>query len=670
MKWQAVQGGLEHGGYAAWEAALEAAGASGDGWLVPVMAVLVPTDGLDLKGAIDQTLSFEQAEFSPHEWDLLVTERSVLGSGWPHEVRFVAYVPREALGALPACWKVLGVGPGFRPCEAAPAARAGEVLTALPGRLRPDVPVMAIIDEGIGFLNCRFRARPQRTRFLAVWMQAAERIVLGPVGPTGDIRLGRVLTGTEIDAHLVAGTQETEVYAQVARAVYPVVERGTMRRRVGHGTHVLDLACGAGAGEPMAEVPVLAVQLPPSSIRETAGRRMEAHLVQGLRWILAEVLRQADEAKVPPVVLNLSLGTLAGPGDASEFLADWIAYEIDRHRRMAPGAEVRITGSFGNARLSRLVARAEVRLRQPLSLDWRLLPDDGTASFLELRVDGMQAPGLTLSLDPPVGSGLPPLQAAWPETPGGWVLSEGKGQVVRVSFLTGPSGRGLLHLALAPSAPPPGQARAAPGLWRVTLQTARNEPVRVVARVQRDDTPFGHAAHGRQSWLDHPEAWAWDSESRGYDLPQPQVDGTPPCPVTREGSYVAFGGSDRDEVWLVGSVRSGGNAGEWCPSAFSAEGAEHLYRPGEARGPDLAAMGEMGGFRGGIAAAGLVSGSRVRLSGTSMAAPQVARRLLEYFRNVQPADRSPTAERAALVGADGWSVQPDPRLGHGVLIGT
>ncbi len=86
----------------------------------------------------------------------------------------------------------------------------------------------------------------------------------------------------------------------------------------------------------MAEVPVLAVQLPPASIRETAGRRMEAHLVQGLRWILAEVLRRANRAKVPPVVVNLSLGTLAGPGDATEFLADWMAHEIDRHRRMAP----------------------------------------------------------------------------------------------------------------------------------------------------------------------------------------------------------------------------------------------------------------------------------------------------------------------------------------------
>jgi hypothetical protein len=667
MAWQSFQGGLEYGGYAAWEMEVEAARGSESGWLVPVMATLVPADGLDLKGAIDQTLGFKQAEFAPHERDLLVTERSVAGAGWPHEVRFVAYVPRASLRDLPACWKILGLGPGFRPCEATPAAPVGNVLTALPGRLRSDVPVMAIIDEGIGFLNARFRAGLRATRFLAVWFQVAERIAQGPIGPTGDIRLGRVLTGAEINAHLKAGAQEAEVYAQVARAIYPVSERSVMRRRVGHGTHVLDLACGAVPEEPMSEVPILAVQLPPSSIRETAGRRMEAHLVQGLRWILAVVLRQADAAKVPPVVLNLSLGTLAGPGDASEFLADWIAHEIDRHRRMAPGAEVRITGSFGNARLSRLVARAEVRLRQPLSLDWRLQPDDGTASFLELRVDGMQASGLALTLDPPVGSGLPQLQATWPEAPGGWMLKDAEGPIARVSFRIDSTGRGLLHLALAPSVPTPGQARALPGLWRITLQTVRNEPVRVVARVQRDDTPFGHAAHGRQSWLDHPEGWTWDVESRGYTLPQPQVDGTPPCPVTREGTYVAFGGSDRDEVWLVGSARPGQVADEWRPSSFSAEGADHLHRPGEAKGPDLVARGETGGFLGGIPAAGLVSGCRVRLSGTSMAAPQVARRLLEYFRSVPIEERNLAAERAALVGKDGWGILTGRRLGHGIL---
>ncbi len=196
----------------------------------------------------------------------------------------------------------------------------------------------------------------------------------------------------------------------------------------------------------------------------------------------------------------------------------------------------------------------------------------------------------------------------------------------------------------------------------------RNEPVRVVARVQRDDTPFGHAAHGRQSWLDHPEGWTWDSERRAYSLPQPQSDGTPPCPVTREGSYVAFGGSDRDEVWLVGSARRGLGGDDWQPSAFSAEGAVHLHRPGEAAGPDLVALGEAGGFLGGVSAAGLLSGSRVRLAGTSMAAPQVARRLLGYFRQVPAAQRSLAKERSALVGPAGWAPVADRRMGHGVLV--
>ncbi len=197
----------------------------------------------------------------------------------------------------------------------------------------------------------------------------------------------------------------------------------------------------------------------------------------------------------------------------------------------------------------------------------------------------------------------------------------GQGPVAQVCFLPEPTGRALLHVAVAPSAPPPGQARGAPGRWRIALTTGLNTPVRVIARVQRDDTPLGHAPFGRQSWLDHPEGWAWDTDRRDYSRPQPQSDGTPPCPITREGSYVAFGGTDREEIWLIGAARPDRVAGGWTPSAFSAEGAQYLLRPGESAGPDLVAAGEAGGFTGGIAASGCC-----RAAGCGWPAPRWRRR--------------------------------------------
>jgi hypothetical protein len=145
------------------------------------------------------------------------------------------------------------------------------------------------------------------------------------------------------------------------------------------------------------------------------------------------------------------------------------------------------------------------------------------------------------------------------------------------------------------------------------------------------------------------------------------MEGAPPCPITREGTAVSFAGTDRDEIYLVGSVfhRSGMRVAS--PSVFSSEGAVHLARPEESTGPTLAAPGELGGFLGGILASGVLTGSKARLSGTSMAAPAVARRLMDYFRTTPPASRSPDAEEAALVGADNWASTADPRTGHGLL---
>jgi hypothetical protein len=306
--WQGVTEGLGHGGYVAWESAIAAAmGQPGQDHL-QVFAALQPVDGMTLADVIDASLNLPGVHYSRHERDLLATERALAGGGWPHEVRLVAFCPRSMLDQLPAFWRVIEVGPPVvlpRLDDPTP----GEDLCATQGDLDPRVPVAAVIDDGIGFLNARFRSDPRLTAVMrAVWLQASNALV------AGDIVCGQVLTGPEIDAHLATGAAEAEVYAQVNRALYPVMDGALTNRRVAHGTHVLDLAAGASpiGRDPLREVPILAVQLPPQSVRETAGRRLETYLVQGLRWLLAEVLRQAQGTDVPPLVVNISLGSLAG----------------------------------------------------------------------------------------------------------------------------------------------------------------------------------------------------------------------------------------------------------------------------------------------------------------------------------------------------------------------
>lgn len=658
--WERLSEGLGFGGYVAWESALAAVAGDAGRDHLPVFLELQSPKGttMGLAEAIDATLALPGIRFSRHERDLLETERSLAGTGWPHPVRSVAFVPRAMLDALPPFWRVLNVGPGVA-MPAAVDASAAQDLRAVEGDLDPAVPVVAVIDDGIGFLNARFRSARERTRIRAVWLQAPERAEVGTA--FGDVVCGQVLTGAEIDAHLASGGEEAEVYRQVNRALLPVTDGALTNQRTAHGTHVLDLAAGAAPwdADPIRAVPILAVQLPPASVRETAGRRMEAYLVQGLRWILAEALRQANGTDVPPVVVNLSLGSLAGPGDRHAFLADWFAYELARHQRVT-GGEVRLVIAYGNARQSRLVARAALRRSQPMELIWRVQPDDHSSSFLELRVDGNMTQGLKLRLTPPAGSGLPALDVDWPATGTGWRLD---GPRAAVAAVAEPGGQALLHLVLGPTVGQGALPAAAPGGWRIRVQTTEAEPVRITARVQRDDTPPGYRTLGRQSWLDHPLAWDWDEEQRGYVAPR-RAEDAPGCPVTREGTCVAYAGAEDPRILFVGAVRPAGTGVR--PVAWSSEGVRYLMRPGESAGPTLVALGEDGSILPGRRAAGVVSGAVTRMSGTSMAAPQVARRLAEYFLQTPTSARSAEAERRFLTGRADWG-QPDSRLGHGML---
>lgn len=670
--WENVSSGLEYGGYVAWEAAVSAVQGDGGRDHLPVFLALQPLPGasMSLAATIDATFALPGLRFSQHERDLLVTERALAGDGWPHELRTVAFCPREMLRGLPGFLRVLQVGPPVAMPVGGPVSQ-GENLCTLSGDLDPTVPLAAVIDDGIGFLNARFRKDRGKSRIKAVWLQAPERVA-DPDGETlGDVVCGRVLRGVDIDAHLAAGGDEAEVYRQINRALLPVTDGALTNRRTAHGTHVLDLAAGAApwACDPLTAVPILAVQLPPASVRETAGRRMEAYLVQGLRWIMAEALRLANGTDVPPVVVNISLGSLAGPGDRHAFLADWFAYEVARHSRLTGGGKLRLVIAYGNARLARLVARDAMRRSHPLELLWRVLPDDHSSSHLELRVDTNLVAGLKLTLAPPAASGLPALTVDWPAACNGWRLSgPDAAPMAAVVAVTEAGGQSLLHLTLGPTVAIGALPPVAPGAWQVVLRTTEAEPVRVTARVQRDDTPPGYHTLGRQSWLDHPQGWDWDPEARGYLAPRPARD-APGCPVTREGTCVAYAGAEDPSILFVGAARPvTGRPGEVQPARYSSEGAGHLARPGESEGPTLVALGDDGALLPGRRGAAVVSGSVTRMSGTSMAAPEVARALLRYFLATPPKAQTEHAERQALVGTADWGA-PDRRMGHGMLVG-
>ena len=667
LEWTLAKEPARHGGYVAWEAQHRTKLSANDVWYLPVFVQLTRVkDGpANMVAAINQVLASDLFLMARDERDLLVTEAGLADTGWAGDLRFVAYVVATDLGEIPAWCQVRHVGAPVPMSRARMIGRPDH--TDTPFRLptaaaasdqRPPT-IVAAIDDGIAFLNARFRSDPAHTRIAAVWLQTAE------LRDLSGVLCGGVLDKDEIDALLAGGEPEAEVYRAINRTIGPTTEQWSTSHLVSHGTHVLDLAAGAApegdADAAMRALPILAVQLPPAALRDTSGRRLEGYVAQGVRWLMAQTLRRAGGGPVAPLVVNLSLGSLAGPGNASAFLAEWFQYEVQRYARLAPHAVLRIVAAYGNARRARLVARTELRAAKELTLDWRILPDDHTPSFVELRAYNSSAGALRLSLHPP-GALASFDDVPWPEPGQSWSI--GTPPVAMVTGVAEDEHR-MVHVAVAPTA---GAATLSqPGCWRIAVTRADEAPALISVRVQRDDTPAGYRTFGRQSWLDHPQAWHWDDETRDWTFPLATEAGFDNSPVTREGTAVAFSGTTEPAVLFVGSVRPRtGHPGSFEPALYTASGVVTFQLPGKSTGPTLAARGDDGAVLRGRRASGVLSGSVARLSGTSVAAPAVARALALYLDQTG-GPSTPADELAALLGMAPGE-RKSPLTGHGVLV--
>ena len=640
-EWEAMQGDLSPG-------------PDGMSRIVPAFLKVAPPGGLDAAAmlALLSQIGDLGGRLTRPEADRLASALPPPGQTVA-ELRLVVHLPRPMLDELALLGTVTHVGPPV-PLPLEPltdTSPLGEDLR-LDGPAAATAPLLGIIDDGIPFLHARTRRGASASRIAALWLQADARM---PASfGAGLVRIGRQLDRADIEAMLASGEAEADLYRQTNRSLLPVTQHASTNHLVSHGAQVLDTAGGAdpfaAQDAALRAVDILAVQLPPAAVADTSGRRLDPYVVMGLRWMVTEALRLCRARGGPvPLVVNISLGSLGGPGDASAFLSDWIAHEMERYRSLSgagPGDPgLRVVLPYGNSWRDRLVARAEVRPGQPLVLDWRLLPDDHTASFVELRCSGDPA-GLRLHITSP-DPRVPPLKLAWDRAANGWRCN-GPDNRPRAALLPLPEApHPALLLALAPSERPDGGPVAPSGSWRIEVKATPGTQATVTAKVQRDDTPAGYRVLGRQPWLDHPADWAWDDELRNHTRPGAG-------PVTRQGSAAAHAGLARQGALHVGALQGGAPL---HPARYTSEGG----LPGSA-GPDLSALADDGAIQTGRLTSGVLSGSSTRLSGTSVAAPAVTRTLVERLLAGQGTDL------ADLIGAAPGPA-PDSRTGFGALAG-
>jgi hypothetical protein len=159
------------------------------------------------------------------------------------------------------------------------------------------------------------------------------------------------------------------------------------------------------------------------------------------------------------------------------------------------------------------------------------------------------------------------------------------------------------------------------GVWTVQLKNRSLGAGEIVHLwVQRDDSLYGFDLRGRQSYFDDPGYARFDNEGRDNEADDLM------CPVRRASTISAIA-TGRQPVVLGGFLRKEmkiakySSAGPITP--FQANPVPDPYRP-DAIVPTDDTLVHYG-----LLAAGSRSGSVVALNGTSVAAPQIARKIAD-----------------------------------------
>lgn len=495
----------------------------------------------------------------------------------------------------------------------------------------PGAVAIAVIDDGIAFAHERFRIGRDRSRVERVWIQRAEQESDDRQG----VNVGDIIDREQIDDWLRRGLDDEAIYREAGLIDFARRDYNPLAGGVAHGTHVMDLAAGADPFDgPPRDRPIYAVQLPAEATADTSGNTMGSYVLQAVRQIM-----QWADAKTPkiPLVINFSYGIFAGPKDGS-LLLERLLEELIDHRRRSVGGETFIVLPSGNHYLER--ATAIVKLPQDADarsaefVDWILPPDDFTPSFLEIWVDGVDGDPSQVDLTvkppggPPASAGLPAhgekLSLIWRDEPIAGVYCDFFAPDELFAAEQASDNRIRVIVAVNATSTWSGDTATAPhGAWRITI--AKRADVGLTAHVyaQRDDTPFGFPTQGRQSWLEHPDAFQRDPETGAYD----KLGG----PLTASDTLSAIATTPPCRgVMVVGAAMGDPDAGQSkiTPSPYTSAGPT-LSRTG----PDVCAIADEGLGAPGVFAAGARSGALIAMSGTSVAAPQAARSLADALAN-------------------------------------
>ena len=437
-----------------------------------------------------------------------------------------------------------------------------------------------VTDDGLPFLNRAFADAPGISRFKSVWIQSANATT----------HTNGILRESEIN-HYQSMLDEAGAYRIISEELIDENERASILRHTSHGAAVADL-------------PLLGVQIPSRIIADTSSLVMPGYILSGLIWAMEELRARHGDTNLGKLYVNLSLGSQGGP-DGPDLLADWLDYLVDLYDRIY-GDKLIAVCAYGNSYRSRMVARGD----GPTELGWCILPDDRTASVCLIR--GV-SDVTTARIAPPGSNDFGSINQ---------VLTTSSGKPVAAILPFQDAFDQGVTIYVDGTAPGFGSAPA--GEWKIHAGAAGDQ---ISLNILRDDTPVGYVIAGRQSYFEHPDAYSWDAEMRDFTNPGNS-------PITRKGSTTSHAGASQT-IHFAGALVGDGIGTRARASRYSSSG-DSAISIGALDGPSHAARADDSTNLPGVPASGVLTGSRMRLSGTSAAAPIVLRKIINGTKDLNP----------------------------------
>lgn len=464
-----------------------------------------------------------------------------------------------------------------------------------------DPPVVAFIDHGVAFLNRCFNDSAGYPRIFSLWDQ--EDYGVKQIQPLSPWVASNFEYGRELDSGRLANWLADKAPGRTEDELYAMLDYQPCRKRIAHGTHVMDLAAGVtdplglmGQHDIASTAPIIAVQLPYKPFKDTSSSSLCVHVLDGLRFILSKVSGKR------PIVVNISDGAYAGSHDGNSLLES----AIDEF--LLKQTHVTLVISAGNGFQQRLHAKSTAA--HPAStLRWRVLPDTATDNFMEVWCPPIA--GIAVEVTSPDGvehrASLGDNKVL--------IASDGRTQIGGIYSSVDPdlngSERGMFLLALAPTHPQLVANPAAPhGVWTISVTGTQ----KFDAYIQRNNPALGDRGPRRQSSF-------VDERSRTYVTGKSTLNNisTGEHPIIVGGYYMRGSLFDRysGQRHRVADYSSAGPGRKACIPGVN------VHAPSE-DSPVLH----------GLLAAGVRSGTRVRLGGTSVATPVVSRFAVNHIGNL------------------------------------